>query len=361
MSVFNAQTPITPVDYETGTTLDGSPNGTGPWKLGQLRRRPPAPRSSATRTGGAARRRSTARRCTFFDDLGTMVTAIQGGAADAIVQFSVIGGDALLNDPNFTVLEVEAATHRQIWMRCDDRPVRRQGGAPGAGAHVRPRADDRHAVPGPGRDRQRPRHRPVHAVLQRLACRSAPRTSRRPGSCSPTPASRTASRPTLHAVDLQEIPRARPADPGRRGARPASSSRSPSRAATRSTARSGARPSRPTRRAPARPSSASSTTATARRPTCSSTPPSRPAASGTRRSTRTRSSTHAFEELPGVGRRRGPDRGGRNARDDPQRRRARRPAVLLQLPVRATRTAFQGVRVSALGPDVRGQGARMTP
>ena len=34
---FNAQTPITPVDYETGTTLDGTPNGTGPWKLDQLR------------------------------------------------------------------------------------------------------------------------------------------------------------------------------------------------------------------------------------------------------------------------------------------------------------------------------------
>ena len=37
VSVFNAQTLITPVDYETGTTLDGTPNGTGPWKLDQLR------------------------------------------------------------------------------------------------------------------------------------------------------------------------------------------------------------------------------------------------------------------------------------------------------------------------------------
>jgi peptide/nickel transport system substrate-binding protein len=31
----------------------------------------------------------------------------------------VLGGDVLLNDPNFTVLEVESSTHRQIWMRCD--------------------------------------------------------------------------------------------------------------------------------------------------------------------------------------------------------------------------------------------------
>ena len=39
VSVFNAQSVITPVDYESGTTLDGTPNGTGPWKLDTLRRR----------------------------------------------------------------------------------------------------------------------------------------------------------------------------------------------------------------------------------------------------------------------------------------------------------------------------------
>ena len=33
VSVFNAQAVITPVAYATGTTLDASPNGTGPWKL----------------------------------------------------------------------------------------------------------------------------------------------------------------------------------------------------------------------------------------------------------------------------------------------------------------------------------------
>ena len=56
---------------------------------------------------------------TFFDDLGPMLTAMQGGAVDALVQFSVIGGDALLNSPDFNVLEIQSATHRQIWMRVD--------------------------------------------------------------------------------------------------------------------------------------------------------------------------------------------------------------------------------------------------
>ena len=75
---------------------------------------------------------------TFFDDLGTMLTAMQGGAVDGLVQFSVIGGDALLNSPDFHVLEIESATHRQIWMRVDkgqfaDKRVRQAHGP-----HVRP-------------------------------------------------------------------------------------------------------------------------------------------------------------------------------------------------------------------------------
>jgi peptide/nickel transport system substrate-binding protein len=118
VSVFNAQTVITPVDYVTGTTLDKNSNGTGPWKLDSY---DPSTGAKFTRNdawwGGKTPLDSTEYQ--FFDELGTMVTAMQGGAVDAIVQFSVIGGDALLNSPDFNVLEVESSTHRQIWMRCD--------------------------------------------------------------------------------------------------------------------------------------------------------------------------------------------------------------------------------------------------
>ena len=48
-----------------------------------------------------------------------MVTAASAGEVDTLVQFQVIGGDALFNDENFTVVGFPAATHRQIWMRCD--------------------------------------------------------------------------------------------------------------------------------------------------------------------------------------------------------------------------------------------------
>ena len=118
VSVFNAQTLITPVDYATGTTLDGSPNGTGPWKLSKY---DAATGATFERNpdwwGGQTKLDS--QEAVFFNDVGTMVTAMQGNAVDALIQFSVLGGDALLNNPNFHVLEVESSTHRQIWMRCD--------------------------------------------------------------------------------------------------------------------------------------------------------------------------------------------------------------------------------------------------
>jgi len=118
VSVFNAQSVITPVDYVTGTTLDKNSNGTGPWKLVDYN---PATGAKFQRNdawwGGKVALDGT--EFQFFDDLGTMVTAMQGGSVDAIVQFSVIGGDALLNSPDFTLLQVKSSTHRQIWMRCD--------------------------------------------------------------------------------------------------------------------------------------------------------------------------------------------------------------------------------------------------
>jgi peptide/nickel transport system substrate-binding protein len=118
VSVYNAQSVITPVDYAAGTTLDGQPDGTGPWKLDSY---DPNTGAKFVRNDGwwGTPPPLDATEFQFFTDLGTQVTAIQGGAVDAIVQFQVIGGDALLNDPNFEALGFRAATHREIWMRCD--------------------------------------------------------------------------------------------------------------------------------------------------------------------------------------------------------------------------------------------------
>ena len=173
VSVFNAQTLITPASYETGTTLDGTPNGTGPWKLTSY---DPATGASFERNpdwwGGQTP--LDGQEMQFFGDVGTMVTAMQGGAVDALVQFSVLGGDALAEQPRLhrargAVLDappdLDALRHR---------PVRRQGRPPGARLHVRPRADDQHAVPGP-------RARSPTTTSSPRSCRSSTRRSRRSG------------------------------------------------------------------------------------------------------------------------------------------------------------------------------------
>lgn len=119
VSMFNPQSAITPAAFEAGTTLDGSPTGTGPWKLDKY-----DPNTGATFVrndawwGGTTPLDSIEMQ--FFTDLASMVTAQAGGAVDAIQQFSVVGGDVLLNDANFNVVEVQAATHRQIWMGLDE-------------------------------------------------------------------------------------------------------------------------------------------------------------------------------------------------------------------------------------------------
>ena len=118
VSVFNAQSVITPADYAAGTTLDKKPNGTGPWKLvsydvasGAKFARNDAWWGGKTPLDGSE--------FTFFDKTDQMVTAYQGGQLDAIVQFDVRSGSALFSDANFSVVDTPTTNHRQIWMHCD--------------------------------------------------------------------------------------------------------------------------------------------------------------------------------------------------------------------------------------------------
>jgi peptide/nickel transport system substrate-binding protein len=118
VSVYNAQTLITPVDYVAGTTFDKRPTGTGAWKLktynqatGATFERNPDWWGGKTPLDGTE--------WIFFDATGPMITAYQGNQVDAIVQFDVLTGGSLLDDPNFTLIAQPASLHRQIWMRCD--------------------------------------------------------------------------------------------------------------------------------------------------------------------------------------------------------------------------------------------------
>ena len=118
VSVFNAQSLITPTAFATGTTLDAKPNGTGAWKLDSFDVSSGAKFSRNDKWwGGQTPLDST--EFTFFDDTASMVTAYQGGQIDALVQFDVLTGGPFFTDPNFTVVETPTTNHRQVWMRCD--------------------------------------------------------------------------------------------------------------------------------------------------------------------------------------------------------------------------------------------------
>ena len=118
VSVFNAQTLITPADYAAGTTFDAKPNGTGAWKLTSYDVTQGAKFArNDTWWGGKTPLDTT--EFIFFDQTAQMVTAYQGGQVDAIVQFDVLSGKSLFDDPNTAIIATKAALHRQIWMRCD--------------------------------------------------------------------------------------------------------------------------------------------------------------------------------------------------------------------------------------------------
>jgi len=118
VSIYNAQTLITPADYVAGTKFNDRPTGTGAWKLvkydqasGATFDRNPDWWGGKTPLDGTE--------WIFFDATGPMITAYQGGQVDAIVQFDVLTGASLLDDANFSLIATPAALHRQIWMRCD--------------------------------------------------------------------------------------------------------------------------------------------------------------------------------------------------------------------------------------------------
>lgn len=118
VSVFNPQSVITPKDYETGTTLDAKPNGTGAWVIESYNPSTGATFSrNPTWWGGTTPLDSL--EFIYFDAVGPQVTAYQGGQVDCIVQFDVLSGEPLLTDANTNVIATRAATHRQIWMRVD--------------------------------------------------------------------------------------------------------------------------------------------------------------------------------------------------------------------------------------------------
>jgi peptide/nickel transport system substrate-binding protein len=119
VSSDNPQAAINPKALAPGTTLDKSTiGGTGPFKLDSYDAKTGAKYSRNDAWWGG-KTPLDKQEWVFFQDLASQVTALQSGQVDAIVQFQVLGGEGLLNDPNMTLIKLKAATHREVWMRCD--------------------------------------------------------------------------------------------------------------------------------------------------------------------------------------------------------------------------------------------------
>ncbi|MDQ3859287.1 MAG: ABC transporter substrate-binding protein [Actinomycetota bacterium] len=118
VSSDNPQTVVTPKNFKSGSLVDKSPNGTGPWRMESYNQATGARfvRNDAW-WGGKTKLDSV--EWTFFQDLQPQVVAVQSGQVDAIVQFSVLGGEGLLNEPKINVIRLKSAAHKQIWMRVD--------------------------------------------------------------------------------------------------------------------------------------------------------------------------------------------------------------------------------------------------
>ena len=58
---------------------------------------------------------------TFYDTQPPSILALTGGTIDVLGQFSVTGGEALLNG-SYNVIKLKASTHRELSMRCDQAP-----------------------------------------------------------------------------------------------------------------------------------------------------------------------------------------------------------------------------------------------
>jgi peptide/nickel transport system substrate-binding protein len=94
--------------------------GTGPFKLGSY-----TPKSGATFTRNEAywgkKALPSQTQFTFYDTQPPSVVALTGGTIDVLGQFSVSGGEALLNG-SYNVIKLKSSAHRQLSMRNDQAP-----------------------------------------------------------------------------------------------------------------------------------------------------------------------------------------------------------------------------------------------
>ncbi len=94
--------------------------GTGPFVLGSY-----TPKVGATFTPNPSywgtKALPSQTQFTFYDEQNASVVALTGGTIDVVGQFSVAGGQALLNG-SYNVIKLKSSAHRELSMRTDQAP-----------------------------------------------------------------------------------------------------------------------------------------------------------------------------------------------------------------------------------------------
>jgi peptide/nickel transport system substrate-binding protein len=95
--------------------------GTGPWKLASYTEGASA---SFVRNDGYWGKKAIPDKLdiTFATDEAAQVLALQGGQLDVVQQVSVSGAQAILDDPKYNIITLQSSAHRQLSMRCDQKP-----------------------------------------------------------------------------------------------------------------------------------------------------------------------------------------------------------------------------------------------
>jgi peptide/nickel transport system substrate-binding protein len=58
----------------------------------------------------------------FYDSQAPQILALQGNDVDVIAQFVPSGAEAILNNPQYTIIKLKASNHRELSMRTDQAP-----------------------------------------------------------------------------------------------------------------------------------------------------------------------------------------------------------------------------------------------
>jgi peptide/nickel transport system substrate-binding protein len=121
LSSDNYNTIILPKNYDGD--YEKNMNGTGPFKLEKYTQGQNATFTKNPDYWDPKRQPNPDRtEIRFYKNEQARVLALQSGEIDALCQFSVSGGRALLTDPNITTLAARASTHREVHMRTDKEP-----------------------------------------------------------------------------------------------------------------------------------------------------------------------------------------------------------------------------------------------